>query len=191
MRHSPSPMMCEARGEACSPMQASAEPEVAPQGAGRRLPPGGHVPASLVTRSVSPSTGPSLYSRREPSWAQATWPRARHAVRRWNRGHDHAGRAALPCPHLSPGDLVAAVARLLGPGAYLMLPTPNDWSAAAMPMERWIVWHSQRGTTRWAAESLLSTLVTPDEPPSPSPGSPCLGKGRAFSGRSGCMRAAG
>lgn len=102
MRHSPSPT-CAARGAACSLMQANAGPAVAPQGAGRRLPPGDHVPASLVMRLVSPSPGPGLYFRREPSWAQTTRPRARHAVRRWNRGHDQAGSAALPCPRPSAG----------------------------------------------------------------------------------------
>jgi SAM-dependent methyltransferase len=61
----------------------------------------------------------------------------------------------------SPLALLGAIADVLPPGGSALLASPYDWSAAATPMEAWIGGHSQRSTTRGAAEPLLRSLLTP------------------------------
>ncbi|MEO7331075.1 MAG: methyltransferase domain-containing protein [Minicystis sp.] len=65
----------------------------------------------------------------------------------------------------SPHDLLTSFARVLSPGARLILCTPYDWSPTATPIEAWIGGHSQRGPEGGAADVALRSLLTPGAHP--------------------------
>ncbi len=65
----------------------------------------------------------------------------------------------------SPHDLLTSFARVLQPGARLILGTPYDWSPSATPIEAWIGGHSQRGPEGGAADVALRSLLTPGAHP--------------------------
>lgn len=65
----------------------------------------------------------------------------------------------------SPHDLLSSFARVLRPGARLILCTPYDWSPGATPIEAWIGGHSQRGPEGGAADVALRSLLTPGAHP--------------------------
>ncbi len=65
----------------------------------------------------------------------------------------------------SPHGLLSAIADVLHLGGSTILASPYDWSPAATPLEAWIGGHSQRSTTRGAAEPLLRSLLTPGAHP--------------------------
>ncbi len=65
----------------------------------------------------------------------------------------------------SPHDLLGSLARVLSPGARVILCTPYDWSPAATPIEAWIGGHSQRGPEGGRADVALRALLTPGAHP--------------------------
>lgn len=79
----------------------------------------------------------------------------------------------------SPIDLLRSLARVLRPGAPLILSTPYDWSGGVTPPETWIGGHSQRSEYGGAAEPLLRALLTPGAHPASVPGLQFVGESAA------------
>ncbi|HTQ47153.1 MAG TPA: class I SAM-dependent methyltransferase [Polyangiaceae bacterium] len=63
-----------------------------------------------------------------------------------------------------PPALLRSLARVLRPGASLLLGTPFDWATRATPLEQWIGGHSQRGPDEGSAIGRFRTLLGGDVP---------------------------
>jgi SAM-dependent methyltransferase len=65
----------------------------------------------------------------------------------------------------SPLDLLRSLARVLRPGAPLILAAPYDWSPAATAIDGWIGGHSPRSLGAGASDAVLRALLTPGAHP--------------------------
>lgn len=65
----------------------------------------------------------------------------------------------------SPLDMLGSLAKVLKPGAPLVLSTPYDWSGAATTPGAWIGGHSNRAPGGGASEPILRALLTPGAHP--------------------------
>ncbi len=70
----------------------------------------------------------------------------------------------------APLDLLRETARVLRPGALVILASPYDWAPAATAVEAWIGGHSPRSFGGGASDQVLRALLTPGGHPASVPG---------------------